>query len=170
MENQGLEAIPPKLQRFFSRNPSACVKASTLPQASFRRPPRRRGTALLAGLALSLSATAALPPATVLIVDTEVVLERSSVAQRLRAEAASARAAAAGAEARDQVDAALDLALSELLEALPELIESLATTRGADLVVEPAVASRVGAEGPDLTADVVAALDRQAATVKLELP
>lgn len=146
------------------------MQSTKLMSGSIERPFMRRGTALLAGVALSMTASAALPPAKVLIIDAEVVLERSSVAQRLRAEAATARAAAAGAEAREHVDAALDLALSDLLEALPELIESLATARGVDLVVEPAVANRVGAQGPDLTAEVVAALDRQASTVKLELP
>lgn len=129
-----------------------------------------RWIALLAGLLLSAGASAALPPATLLIVDSEVVLERSQVAQRLRAEAERARAAAAGAEAREQVDAALDLALSGLLEALPEIIEALATERQVDLVLEPAVASRVGAKGPDLTNEVVTALDRRAASQTLELP
>jgi hypothetical protein len=130
----------------------------------------KRWVALLTGCGLSLGATAALPPAKVLIVDAEVVLERSTVAKRLRAEAAKARESAVGADAREQIDAALDLALSDLLEALPELIEAVATTRGVDLVLEPAVASRVGAQGPDLTTDLVTALDRQSAKLRLELP
>lgn len=126
-----------------------------------------RWIALLPGLLLTVTASAALPPATVLIVDSEAVLERSEVARRLRAEAEQARSAAA---AREQIGAALDLALSGLLEALPEVIEVLATERRVDLVLEPAMASRVGARGPDLTGEVVTALDRRSAALKLELP
>lgn len=129
-----------------------------------------RWIALLPGLLLTVTASAALPPATVLIVDSEAVLERSEVARRLRAEAEQARSAAAGAAAREQIGAALDLALSGLLEALPEVIEVLATERRVDLVLEPAMASRVGARGPDLTGEVVTALDRRSAALKLELP
>lgn len=129
-----------------------------------------RWIALLPGLLLTVTASAALPPATVLIVDSEAVLERSEVARRLRAEAEQARSAAAGAAAREQIGAALDLALSGLLEALPEVIEVLATERRVDLVLEPGMASRVGARGPDLTGEVVTALDRRSAALKLELP
>lgn len=129
-----------------------------------------RWIALLPGLLLAFAAPAAMPPASVLIVDSEAVLERSEVARRLRAEAEKARGAAAGAAAREQIGAALDLALSGLLEALPEVIEALATERRVDLVLEPAMASRVGARGPDLTAEIVTALDRRSANLKLELP
>lgn len=121
---------------------------------------------LLAGAA----SAATIPPAKVLIVDTEAALAQSQVAKRLRAEAEAARARSAGADAREQVEGALDLALSELLEALPGLIEQLAIQRGVDLVLEPIVASRVGAQGPDVTGEIVSALDRQAARVRLELP
>lgn len=122
-------------------------------------------------LLLGGAATAAtIPPAKVLLVDTEAALTQSQVAKRLRAEAEAARARAAGDDAREQVEGALDLALSELLEALPGLIEQLAIQRGVDLVLEPVVASRVGARGPDVTGEIVSALDRQAARVRLELP
>jgi hypothetical protein len=125
---------------------------------------------LLPLLVLSTAGMAAVPGAKVLIVDTEAALARSTVATRLRAEAEAARARATGADAREQVEGALDLALSELLEALPALIEQLAIDRGVDVVLEPLVASRVGAKGPEVTAELVQALDRETAKVRLELP
>ncbi|MCU0756212.1 MAG: hypothetical protein MUE46_13975 [Xanthomonadales bacterium] len=125
---------------------------------------------LLPLLVLSSAGTAAVPAAKVLIVDTEAAIAQSSVATRLRAEAEAARAKATGADAREQIEGALDLALSELLEALPALIEQMAMARGVDVVLEPAIASRVGAKGPEVTAELVKVLDRQTAKVRLELP
>lgn len=125
---------------------------------------------LLLSLLAGAASAATIAPAKVLIVDTEAALTQSQVAKRLHAEAEAARARATGADAREQVEGALDLALSELLEALPGLIEQLAIQRGVDLVLEPIVASRVGAKGPDVTGEIVSALDREAARVRLELP
>jgi hypothetical protein len=65
----------------------------------------------------------------------------------------------ASAQRRSAIELARDVQISEILTALPEVIAAVAQSAHADLVLDRAVASRIGANAPrDVTSEIESAL------------
>lgn len=105
---------------------------------------------------------------TILTVDVDYLETAMPLYTRI---ATAAARAAEGADAQRQAGLELvrDQRLSDILVALPEEIARIAVDADADLVVDRAVARRLGAAGArDITAEVESALERRFDSLPLE--
>lgn len=108
----------------------------------------------------------------ILIADSANIETLSKVVARLKAEALAAqqkktnKAGPLNAEYAE----ALELSLSDLRVALPQVIESIAKTKGADVVIEPAIATKFALVGENISAEVARALDVRSAKLRFLAP
>lgn len=136
-------------------------------RVSLRRSSGR--SCLLAALvgARMLPALAA-PEQTVLTIDAEYLQESMPLYAAITAQATSA-AGGANAQRRSSIELARELRQSEVLIALPEAIAEVARAAQADLVVDRAVARRLGETGArDITGEVERILVAQFGQLPLE--
>lgn len=110
-------------------------------------------------------APAAVPAASVLLVDQAQVEQSSATLKRLQAQA-EARQDLRG-EQRKQ---ALELVLSEILMVLPDAAAAVAQERKADLVVQASAWPDALEPPEDATAAVIAEIDRRLAKLQLVVP
>ncbi len=131
----------------------------------------------LQAFGLALLTTAWLSPTTalaaadadlvVLVVDAQRLETRLPLYARIDAQAAAL--ASANPAAKSSATLAAELRKSEILTALPEIIARLAMAANADLVLDQAVAERMGEKGAqDLTAAVEAQIEARFADKPLE--
>lgn len=108
----------------------------------------------------------------VLIADSANIEARSAVVARLKTEALAAQLKKTNkAEPLNaEYGEALELSLSDLRVALPEVIADLAKLKGADVVLEPAIAKKFALVGVDISAEVAQALDIRAAKSRFLAP
>lgn len=119
---------------------------------------------LLTGLS---AAAPSLPEAKVLLVDSTRVETETQTLKRIGEEADARQPPLLKAQRQQGVE----LALSEILTVMPEVVAAVAQAHGADLVVQasawPADAATVP---PDVTAEVIAEIDRRLADLRFQLP
>lgn len=132
----------------------------------------RRGLArrlrLLALAACALAGQAGAAAQTILTVDADYLQTAMPLYTRV-AMAAERAAEGAGEERRGLLELARDQRLSDILTALPEEIARLAVDAGADLVLDRAVARRLGEnQARDITAEVESALAARFEQLPLE--
>ena len=108
----------------------------------------------------------------ILIADSANIETLSKVVARLKTEALAAqqkktnKAGLLNAEYAE----ALELSLSDLRVALPQVIESIAKTKGADVVIEPAIAAKFALVGENISAEVARMLDIRSAKLRFLAP
>lgn len=127
-----------------------------------------RGGALIAALVWSLSPALATDSLTVLTVDAEYL---ESTMPLYASIADDAKSAQVGADAvrRSDIELAHELRRSEVLIALPEAIAEVARAAQADLVIDRAVARRLGEKSArDVTREVERILVAQFGQLPLE--
>lgn len=108
----------------------------------------------------------------ILIADSANIEARSTVVARLKAEALAAqqkKTNIAGPLNAEYAEA-LELSLSDLRIALPQVIEDIAKSKGADVVLEPSIATKLALVGVDISAEVVQALDIRSAKIRFLAP
>lgn len=107
-------------------------------------------------------------PLVILTVDTEYLQSAMPLYTSIGEQAQQALAGA-NAQRRSDIELARELRQSEVLTALPEAIAEVARSADADLVLDRAVAQRVGEAGArDVTADVERILVAQFSKLPLE--
>lgn len=125
-----------------------------------------RGLALLACLATT--ASAATDALVVLTVDVGYLQSSMPLYTQIAAQAQAAQQGVDG-ERKSEIELARDLRQSEVLTALPEAIGEVARAANADLVLDRAVAKRVGeAAARDVTDEVERILVAQFSKLPLE--
>jgi hypothetical protein len=108
------------------------------------------------------------PAQTVLTIDAEYLQETMPLYSAIAAQATTA-AVGANAQRRSGIELARELRQSEVLIALPEAIAEVARSAQADLVVDRAVARRLGETGArDITSEVERILVAQFGQLPLE--
>ena len=108
----------------------------------------------------------------VLIADSAKIETLSKVVARLKVEAAAAqqkKTNKAGPLSAEYSEA-LELCLSDLRVAMPQVIESIAKTKGADVVLEPAIAAKFALAGENISAEVARELDVRSAKLRFLAP
>jgi Flp pilus assembly protein TadB len=116
----------------------------------------------LMGLTLILSVASA-SAASILLADTAKVEASSAVVQRMRAQALAVqqRKIPAAKTLNDEFSEALELSLSDIRAGIPIAIASIAKAQKADVVLEPAIAKKLGLAGTDISAQVQQRIDQQ---------
>ena len=108
----------------------------------------------------------------ILIADSANIETLSKVVARLKTEALAAqqkktnKAGPLNAEYAE----ALESSLSDLRVALPQVIENIAKTKGADVVLEPAIAAKFALLGENISAEVARELDARSAKLRFLAP
>lgn len=108
----------------------------------------------------------------VLIADSARIETLSVVVARLKTEALAAqqkKTNKAGPLTGEYAEA-LELCLSDVRVAIPQVIESIAKVKGADAVIEPAMAVKFALAGEDISAEVALQLDVRSAKLKFLAP
>jgi hypothetical protein len=109
---------------------------------------------LLLALLLGASGARANESQVILALDIEYLQSTMPLYARIAGQAEKA-ATGADAQRRSELELARDLRQSEILTALPEVIAQIASTAKADMVVDRAVARRIGESAArDITEDV----------------
>ena len=108
----------------------------------------------------------------VLIADSAKIETLSKVVARLKTEALTAQLKKTNKAAplNSEYAEALESSLSDLRVALPQVIESIAKTKGADAVIEPAIAQKFALLGEDISVEVARVLDTRSAKLKFLAP
>lgn len=116
-----------------------------------------------------VNAAAPLGPQKILTVDAEYLESTMPLYAAVDKQAAALKANADD-ERRSDIELARQLRVSDILTALPEVIAELAAARQADLVLDRAVARRIGVKADaDITTDIERRLQAQFAGRALEL-
>ena len=135
---------------------------------------KRQMTLIKFGVVLSACLLASLSHAAnlILIADSVNIEARSTVVARLKAEALAAQQKKTNAVGplNAEYAEALELSLSDLRIALPQVIEDIAKSKGADVVLEPSIATKLALVGVDISAEVVQALDIRSAKIRFLAP
>ncbi len=127
-----------------------------------------RRARLLLLLLLAGTAARAEEPQVILALDIDYLQTTMPLYARIASEAEKA-ASGADAERRSDLELARDLRQSEILTALPEVIAGIAGAASADLVVDRAVARRIGETGArDITDEVEKVLVERFGDLPLE--
>ena len=135
---------------------------------------KRQMTLIKFGVVISACLLASLSHAAnlILIADSVNIEARSTVVARLKAEALAAQQKKTNAVGplNAEYAEALELSLSDLRIALPQVIEDIAKSKGADVVLEPSIATKLALVGVDISAEVVQALDIRSAKIRFLAP
>ena len=108
----------------------------------------------------------------VLIADSANIESLSKVVARLKTEALAAQQKKTnkGEPLSPEYAEALELSLSDLRVALPQVVENIAKSKGADVVIEPAVVAKFALSGENISAEVARELDLRSANLKFLAP
>ena len=107
-----------------------------------------------------------------MIAETAKIETLSKVVTRLKTEALAAQLKKTNKPGKLNAEyaEALELSLSDLRVALPQVIENIAKAKGADVVIEPEIASKFALVGENISAEVARALDVRSAKLKFLAP